>query len=87
MKFYLINKKPLIITAISSVIAIGVVLLIMYKLGAFEKVFDFYMENALNDRGRFDIWKEHLELFTKYPIFGSGFSANMFIKEKEWIYV
>lgn len=81
------NKKPLIITAILSVVMIGISLLVMYKLGAFERVFNFYIENSLNDHGRFDIWKEHFELFKDYPIFGSGFSANMIIKEKEWIFI
>ncbi len=81
------NKKPLIITAIVSLLVIGLVLILMNSLGAFERVFDFYIENQLDDHGRFDIWKDHFELFTKYPIFGSGFSANMLDKNIEWIFI
>ncbi len=81
------NKKSLIITAGLSAVVVGVVLIVMNELGAFEKVFDFYIENNLNDHGRFDIWKEHLELFVENPIFGSSFSANMILKEKEWIFI
>ena len=81
------NKKPLIISVILSAIVIAVALVVMYKFGAFEKAFDFYIENNLDDHGRFDIWKEHFELFKENIIFGSSFSANMILKEKEWIYI
>ena len=81
------NKKPLILTVILSVVVIVIALVVLYALGAFEKAFDFYITNQLNDHGRFDIWKEHLEIFKKDLIFGGSFSANMALKEKEWIYI
>ena len=35
----------------------------------------FFTDTLLSDRGRFALWKKMAELFTEYPVFGTGFSA------------
>ncbi|MBQ2701617.1 MAG: O-antigen ligase family protein [Clostridia bacterium] len=42
----------------------------------FDKFFEFFTENKLNDRGRFKLWKQYMAFFKEEPFFGVGFLAH-----------
>ncbi len=58
------------------VLALGVCVgVILYSTGALHKLMRFFLDVGLSDRGRFSVWKKHLEFLLEYPILGVGFDA------------
>ena len=69
------NKKiNRIITAVLGAMCIAVAV-VGITPGLLDKVFAFFSDTGMNDRGRFPIWKEWLRLFKEEPILGVGFRA------------
>lgn len=64
------NRLPLWIAA-GVMLIIGVVIVISYR-EQLIKMLNFYIETGLNDRGRFDLWEEGLQVWLAQPIFGVG---------------
>lgn len=69
------RKLYLIMTA-GFVAALAAVAVAFHFTGELERLFEFFKEAGISDRGRFSIWKEDIELFLKYPLFGGGFVAK-----------
>lgn len=55
----------------------GIVLILTSE--EFDRFFEFFTENKLNDRGRFKLWKQYMGFFKEEPIFGVGFLAHKVI--------
>ena len=47
------------------------------KTNYIENFFKFFKDSKLNDRGRFPLWKEFMDMWKSYPVFGTGFAAYM----------
>lgn len=69
------NKKRSIICTV----IFGALLALVYFVSFFGKkfpdFFDFLRNVGFSDRGRFEIWKNSVDLFLKNPVFGAGFNA------------
>lgn len=64
------NRLPLWIASGIFLICAAVVV-ISYR-EQLIKMLNFYIETGLNDRGRFDLWKEGFEAWLSSPVFGVG---------------
>ncbi|MBR2988967.1 MAG: O-antigen ligase family protein [Clostridia bacterium] len=69
------NKKfSRIFTACCVVLGVAVII-VFFVLGGLEKLGGFFGDTGFADRGRFSLWKQMIESFCSFPIFGAGFSV------------
>lgn len=68
------NRRLNLITTCCLVVCLCAAVLVTFK-GNLGDLFEFFASVGFSDRGRFNIWKQMLELFASFPVFGAGFSA------------
>lgn len=65
------------IVVLGSAVVAGIILMCVFRVWVtdfFKEVFEnFIVDGKLNGSGRIRIWKEALEVFKTYPVFGAGF--------------
>lgn len=71
------NKKQNRVMVLISLLVLFVIIVVLAKTGAAQKLLRFFLDAKFKDRGRFAIWDEMFGYFKEYPVFGSGFSAYM----------
>lgn len=64
------NRKQVILCGFVFAALLGIALLGIK--GHIKSIFGFFIDNGLNDRGRFPIWNMASEFFLDHPIFGVG---------------
>lgn len=73
-----IGKNRDIFRTYSMVLLLGAVVGAIILRGEILRAFDFYLEIGFSDAGRFDIWREAVNIFKGSPLFGAGFYAAPF---------
>ncbi len=63
------------IVLLLSLIVGGGGIFLLYRAGLLEKYLVFFEQVEFSDRGRFELWVVHLELFLEAPVQGVGFFA------------
>ncbi len=73
---------------ITGVLVVGAILVCALSLTVerLQNLIAFFAQAKLSDRGRFDLWKKFLNLFSDGPIFGTGFSAYQIISGKASVF-
>lgn len=69
-----VNRRSNLITTCCLAVCLCAAVLAVFK-GNLGDLFEFFASVGFSDRGRFRIWKQMLEFFTSFPVFGAGFSA------------
>ena len=59
-----------IITAVGAVLFLLLLIIFREKIAA---LLSDYLERGLSDNGRFELWRDGIDAFLEYPIFGVGF--------------
>ncbi len=69
------NRRINFIIALSLFVLLVGAVVGMYNLGYLDKYLEFFKQAQTSDRGRFNLWGKHLELFMESPLQGVGFKA------------
>lgn len=70
------NRKANACIALTILVVGLMVVLSLKEAGKLKFLLTFFSETKLDDRGRFKIWKEYIELFKEEPLLGVGFTAH-----------
>ena len=68
------GRNRLTVVTVTSVIAAAFIIYAVSRTDSLKKIFDFYIQNGLDDRGRLELWLEGLREYLKAPVFGYGFA-------------
>ncbi len=79
------NSVGISIAATVLVIAAAVFIFVGKYSNKLDKLFAFFIDTMLNDRGRFVIWEDYWNRFTSYPVFGMGFGTSDALVKKGYL--
>lgn len=66
------NRKQILLCGLVFIAVAGVVVMGVWR--KLSNLLGFFIENGMDDRGRFEIWAEGIKSFFKFPFFGAGLS-------------